>query len=774
MRTILALLFVLICQFLNAQLVSETNLGVKTTVDGIDIELQFYSPQIVRVIKSPSSSVFKKESISVIKKPEHIQFEITRQQGLCVLASAELQVTLNTITGKLSFSKKDNQLLFSEKDYGIQFTPVKDVNKETFIVRQAFSLDKDEAVYGLGQQQNGKLNQRNQKVLLRQDNMKVAIPFFQSVKGYGIFWDNYSPTTFNDNQQETSFDSEVGDCADYYFLLGGNADAVIAQMRDLTGQAPLMPLWVFGFNQSRERYKTQNELLEVVTKYRKLKVPLDGIIQDWQYWGKDSNWNAMSFDRTTFPDPQLMVDSVHKMNAHLFVVAWPGFGPQTKLYKEFKQQNMLLNFQTWPPKDGVTPYDPYNPVARDMYWDKLNKDVFQLGVDAWWLDSSEPDHMNLKDKDFDLPTYLGTFRSVRNAFPLQHVGGVYDHQRKTTTAKRVTILTRSAFAGQQRYGANTWSGDVVSNWPTFRKQIAAGLNFSLSGIPYWNTDIGGFFAGGFNKGGGINNPEFRELYTRWMQFATFTPMMRSHGTDIKREIYQFGNRGDSIFDAQEKFINLRYSLLPYIYSTAWQVTNQSGSFIRALFMDFVKDKQVYNIDNEFLFGQSILVTPVTEKGTAAQLVYLPAGTIWYDLWTGETLQGGQNVNKSTPIDILPLYIKAGSILPWGPKVQYAEEKKWDNLEMRIYPGADAEFVLYEDENNNYNYEKGAYSTISFKWNDKERKLSVGDRKGNFPGMLINRTFRIVVVDKNKGSGIDVGTKFNKTVFYKGKSITVNL
>lgn len=774
MKFFFAIICVLTVQHLQAQVISETPLGIKTTVNGIDIELQFFNPQTVRVIKAPAGTMFKKESLSVIKKPAAVQFDITRRSDRCILGSAALQVTLHTATGKLFFSKKNNELLFSEKDYGIQFTPVKDVNKETFIVRQAFFLDKDEAIYGLGQQQNGKLNQRSQKILLRQDNMKVAIPFFQSVKGYGVFWDNYAPTVFTDNLQETSFESEVGDCADYYFMLGNSADDVIAQMRDITGQAPLMPLWVYGFNQSRERYKTQNELLEVVHKYRELKVPLDGIIQDWQYWGKDSNWNAMSFDPATFPDPQLMADSVHKMNAHLFVVAWPGFGPQTALYKKFKEQKMLLNFQTWPPHDGVTPYDTYNPAAKDMYWEQLNKGVFQFGVDGWWLDSSEPDHMNLKEKDFDLPTYLGTFRSVRNAYPLQHVGGVYDNQRKTTETKRVTILTRSAFAGQQRYGANTWSGDVVSNWPTFRKQIAAGLNFSLCGIPYWNTDIGGFFAGAFNKSGGVNNPEFRELYTRWMQFAAFTPMMRSHGTDIKREIYQFGTRGDSIFDAQEKFIHLRYRFLPYLYSTAWDVTRNSGSIIRALFMDFVNDKNVHNTDNEFMFGKSVLVTPVTERGTKVQAVYLPEGSSWFDFWTGEQLAGGQTVQKPTPIDLLPLYVKAGTILPWGPEVQYAEEKKWDNLELRIYAGANASFVLYEDENNNYNYEKGMYSTIQFTWDDKAKILTIGERKGSFAGMIEKRKFNIVMVSEKKGTGATNVIKADKTIVYTGKTTGIKL
>jgi alpha-D-xyloside xylohydrolase len=291
-------------------------------------------------------------------------------------------------------------------------------------------------------------------------------------------------------------------------MYGPGADGVVSQMRDLTGQAPMMPLWVYGFSQSRERYKTQFELLDVVKKYRALKVPLDGIVQDWQYWGPDSNWNAMSFAPVIYPRPKAMIDSIHSLNAHLFIVAWPGFAPKTKQYQEFKQKNMLINFDTWPPKANTKPYDVYNPVARDIYWGYLNKGIFALGPDAWWLDSTEPDHINLQEKDFDQPTYLGTYRSVHNAFPLQHTKGVYEHQRQTSEDKRVILLTRSAFAGQQRYSANTWSGDVRSDWPTFKRQIPNALNFSMTGLPYWNADIGGFFAGHFNKGGGINNPEF--------------------------------------------------------------------------------------------------------------------------------------------------------------------------------------------------------------------------------------------------------------------------
>ncbi|WP_158994548.1 TIM-barrel domain-containing protein [Mucilaginibacter sp. L196] len=756
-----------------AQSYQRTDLGVKANIQSMDVEVQFFSPDIVRILKQPEGTVLKKESLSVIKKPQNTRLDISDQDNIVTIKSESIQAKLNLKTGSISFATISGVSLFTEKDYGTQFTPVKDADKATYSVRQAFLLDKDEVIYGLGQQQNGKLNQRGQKIYLRQENMKVCIPFFNSVKGYGVFWDNYSPTTFTDNIQETSFDSEVGDCSDYYFMYGPGADGVVARMRDLTGQAPMMPLWVYGFIQSRERYKTQYQLVDVVKKYRALKVPLDGIVQDWQYWGKDDNWNAMSFDPSTYPKPQLMVDSVHQLKAHLFIVSWPGFAPKTPQYQEFKQKNMLINFDTWPPGANTKPYDVYNPEARDIYWRFLNKGIFSLGIDAWWLDSTEPDHINVKEADFDQPTYLGTFRSVENAFPLEHTKGVYEHQRQTTNSKRVILLTRSAFAGQQRYSANTWSGDVGSSWPTLKKQIPAAVNFSLTGLPYWNGDIGGFFAGAFVNGGGAKNPDFQELYVRWMQFATFTPMMRSHGTDIPREIYQFGKRGDWAFDVQEKFINLRYHLLPYLYATAWNVTHNSGSIIRSLYSEFGQDKQGYENNSEFMFGKSFLVIPVTEKGVKSQSIYLPAGTQWFDFWTGDVTSGGKNIERATPIDIMPLYVQAGSIIPWGPKVQYATEKKWDHLTIRIYPGANGKFTLYEDQNDNYNYEKGQYATIDFTWNDKARTLTINDQQGAFTGMIKKRTFDLVLVGPGHGSGLDTGTP-DKIISYEGKIKIVQL
>jgi len=801
MRLHLLLLLLFATATSQAQTWQKTDAGIKTTINKTAIEIQFYTASTVRIIKSPEGSAFDKKSLSVIKTPEKIKTDIKQQAAVVELQSDNLKVKLNLNSGTISYFSKSGTALLNEKENSTSFKPFNDAGSNTYNIEQAYVLDKDEAIYGLGQQQAGKMVQRNLTMNMVQNNTSDYVPFFQSAKGYGLFWDNYSPTTFTDNPESTSFKSEVGDCIDYYFMYGGNADGVIAKMRDLTGQAPMIPLWTFGFFQSKERYKSQDEAVAVVKKYRELKVPLDGIIQDWQYWGNNYLWNAMEFLNVDFPNPQKFVDDVHKLNAHLTISIWNSFGPKTKQYRELDSIGALMNFNTWPQSgsekwppnrdypSGVRVYDPYNPAARDIFWKHLNKGLFSLGIDGWWLDSSEPDHLDVKPSDFDNKTFLGSFRKVRNAFPLMAVGGIYDHQRSVSDSKRVFILTRSAFAGQQRYGANTWSGDVNSSWNALRNQISAGLNFSLTGIPYWNSDIGGFFLWNFKKK--LEDPEYRELYVRWLEFGAFCPMMRSHGADAPREIYQFGKKGDKAYDAIEKYINLRYRLLPYIYSTSWDVTANQSSMMRALVMDFAADKNALDINDQFMLGRSIMVSPVTNamyikpvingrdtsfaedfSAVKTKEAYLPAGTDWYDFWTGEKINGGKKTTKETPLDIIPLYIKAGSILPIGPAVQYAEEKKWDDLEIRIYPGADGKFVLYEDENDNYNYEQGVYSTITFTWDDKKKTLTINDRNGSFPGMLESRKFNIVTVSNNKAVGENTVTAADKVISYTGKKIVV--
>lgn len=817
-KCLVLLLLVFQLQLSQAQSFTKDDGGIKATVNGTEISVRLYTPSLVRIIKSPAGKTVTKESLSVIKQPEKTAFTSKQKGDIVSLATGKIKVDLNLKTATIAFTTASNRALLSEKTAG-SFTSFNDAGSATYTVEQTFSLDKEEAIYGLGQQQSGKMSQRNIKLNMIQGNTDDYVPFFVSTKGYGLFWDNYSPTAFEDKPESTSFKSDVGDCIDYYFMYGDHIDGTIACMRDLTGQVPMFPLWTYGFWQSKERYKTQDELVGVVQKYRELRVPLDGIIQDWQYWGNNYLWNAMDFLNPEFPNPRKMISDIHGQNAHLAISIWNSFGPHTLQYREMEPKKMLLNFETWPqsglekwPPDmnypsGVKPYDPYHPEARAIYWKYLKKGLFSLGIDAWWMDSSEPDHLSFKPSDLDEKTYLGSFRKVRNAFPLMTVGGVAQNQRQTSSDKRVYILTRSAFAGQQRYGSNTWSGDVNSSWQSLRNQIPAGLNFTLSGIPYWNSDIGGFFAGAYNRswndGSGARNPLFQELYTRWAQFGAFTPMMRSHGTDVPREIYQFGKKGEPVYDAIEKAIHLRYLLLPYIYSTAWTVTHQQSSFMRALAMDF-SDKNVQDINNEYMFGKSILVAPIlkaqytpetivktdAETGwnkkdakdpsknnmvdftqTKTTEVYLPAGTAWYNFWTNEQFQGGQKVTQNTSLDMIPLYVRTGSILPFGPDVQYATEKKWDDLVFRIYQGANGTFTLYEDENDNYNYEKGAFSTITFNWDNARKTLTIGDRNGSFDGMLNERKFRFIIAKPGVNMGMSNG-ETDKEITYTGKKIVL--
>ena len=599
--------FVLTCATMLANLCAAQNTertpqGMKCTTQGMDIRVEFYSPSIVRVYKTPEGKPYNKESLVVVKSPETVKVDFSEEAGQTVLKSSILKVLVNPATGGISFHTIAGNELLKDKDYGTSFADKNDAGTPSYQVRGSFLLDKDEPIYGVGQVMDGKFNRRNSMHHMQNENMFTYSPYFMSpVKGYAVYWDNYSISEFMDTPQELAFQS-LGHCADYYFMYGGNADGIIAQVRDLTGHSPMLPLWTYGFFQSKERYHTQEESLNVLKKYRELQIPIDCMIQDWRYWPEyqktDSAWNSHSFDPERFPNPKKWADEIHKLNAKLMIVAWPGFGTHTEQRKELNAKGMIINFDTWPPQSGARPYDVYNPEARDIYWKYLNKGIFSyIGNDGWWLDSTEPDHINRQESDYDLPTHLGSYRSVKNAYSLMHNSGIASHQKALSKDKRVIILTRSGFIGQQRYGCNTWSGDVTSTWDMLEKQIPAALNYSLMNIPNWNSDIGGFFAG------------------RWMQFGTFCPIMRSHGTELPREIWNFGKRGEWCFDAQEKVINLRYRLLPYVYSTSWDVFHNDGTFMRPLVMDFAP-------------------------------VYLPQGADWWDFWSNEKQQDRQTLNRS--------------------------------------------------------------------------------------------------------------------------------
>ena len=777
------------------------------------VKIEFFTPSVVHVVKYQGQAVTP-ESKVIIAKPEDVK--LTRKGN--TTSSSQLSVKLDEKTGCITFSDAKGRVLLREKKHG--FSPL----------NQTFTLDKGEAIYGLGTIQNGKMNRRGEHKRMEQSNLEDFQNVIQSIKGWGLYWDNYSPTQFDDDANGMSLTSEAGDYIDYYFMYGGSADGVIAQIRYLSGDVPMFPLWTYGFWQSKERYKTAAETESIVDKYRELQVPLDGIIQDWQYWGSNYLWNAMDFLSEDFVNGPQMIKNVHQKHAHFMISIWASFGPQTQQFRELDEKGLLLPIETWPQSglshiwpprmdypSGVKVYDAFSPVARDIYWKYLKK-LYDYGTDAWWMDSTDPDFFNPRESDYAHKVTGGTWRSLRNAFPLETVRGIYTAQRKLAntehptpnTQKRVFIMTRSAFAGQQHYGSNMWSGDVASSWDMLRKQIPAGLSFSLTGNPNFNTDIGGFFCGSYNTKGpnsAPKNPQYQELYVRWMQYGLFCPVFRSHGADAPREIWQFsdersgkaerGKKGEPVYDAIEKMIRLRYRLIPYLYSTAWQVTSNNQSYMRPLFSDFAADKKVWDMTDEFMFGQSILAAPIVDPQYTEEKIikedamtgwdrkdvrsekadvrdinwgesktatkYLPKGANWYDFWTGKLYKGGQNVTLSTQLDKVPMFVRAGSILPLGPEMQYVGEKSWDNLEIRVYPGADGEFTLYEDEGDNYNYEKGYYSNIIFKWNNRTRTLSISARQGGYKGMILDRKFTITLPD---------GTQ--RIIDYNGNSIEVNL
>ena len=722
------------------------------------VSVQFYTPTTVRIVKGGAAPA---ESFAVTAAPQAVSVRQTAARGGAITYdSGALRVTV-AADGTCRFYSPSGKLLLKEGPWAA--------------ARQTFLPEADEPLYGLGILQDGTLSLRGKTRRMIQGNTEDFVPIVQSVKGYGIFWDNPSPTVFRDDESGMHFESEVGEVVDYYFLYGGSADGVIAGIRALTGRVPMLPLWSYGFMQSRERYKSSRELLDALHGYRERGIPIDCIIQDWQYWGNNYQWNAMEFLNEDFRNAQAMIDEVHAQNAKLMISIWASFGPMTKAYRELAPKGLLFDFQTWPQSglsdwpprldypSGVRPYNPFSAEARDIYWKNLLR-LENMGIDAWWMDSTEPDHIDFKESDLDVETGLGSFRKVRNAFPLVSVEGVADNQKKVSD-RRVMILTRSAWAGQQRTGANTWSGDVNSSWESLRAQIPAGLGFALTGNPNFNSDCGGFFPYGYNRRGELascsRNPLFQELYVRWLQYGAFCPMMRSHGESSRREIWEFGAPGEPVYDAIASTIRLRYALLPYIYAVSHEVTAADGTFQRALVMDFPADKTVWGCADEFMFGRALLVapvvhaqytpekvayddTPVDFSPARSTQVYLPKGSDWYDFWTGERLKGGRTVTRETHLDTVPLFACAGAIIPLGPDVQYSGEKPWDDLEVRVYPGADGRFVLYEDEGDTYRYEQGACSTIEFTL--RGRTLSIGARSGAFPGMPQQRRFRVVTPD----------------------------
>ena len=595
----------------------------------------------------------------------------------------------------------------------------------------------------------------------------------------------YLPPIGTPEPNTMSLWSEVADQIDYYFVQGKDLDEVVQGYRELTGQAPLMPKWALGFWQCRERYISQKQLLSVVKEFRDRKIPIDNIVQDWMYWPEDK-WGDHDFDTSRFPDPEGMMKTLHEdLNAHLMISVWPKFYMGTEHYEQMDAKGFLYkrNIEKLE-RDWVGPgyyssfYDPYSQASRDLFWKQINAKLFSKGIDAWWLDATEPDiHSNLSRPETRLrlgPTQMGSIPRYLNTFSLMNAKGIYEGQRQVEPNQRVFILTRSAFAGQQRYSAATWSGDIATRWYDLKAQIPAGINFCMSGIPYWTTDIGGFAVEPrFERNVKPEDlEEWREFNTRWFQFGTFCPIFRVHGQYPLREMFNIAPGNHLAYQTMLAYDNLRYRLMPYIYSVAGAVTHYGASIMRGLVMDFASDSKVLNIGDQFLFGPSIMVCPVTDYKARSRSVYLPKGSDWYGLQTGTFLEGGQNIDADAPYSDIPLYVKAGAIVPFGPELQYTSEMPEDPIRLMVYTGADGQFTLYEDEGINYNYEKGKFSVIPMAYNESETALTIGERSGSFEGMLEKRTFEIVWISPDSPQKLNFFSKPDMTVQYDGEEIVV--
>ena len=731
------------------------------------LRLQVCAPDVLHVTYSAagmSAPPRPSDHVVVKKSWPAADFSVASDDKAITLTTSLLKVVIERESGAIHYFSATGDTLTTDSYRSLR--PVEINGENTFHAETFFAIyGSHEGLYGLGQHQAGVWNYRGETIDLSQENTNIAVPLLVSSNGYGIFWNNSSPSRANNRFVHSLYlSAQVADRIDYYFLYGPNADQIIGHYRDLTGQVPMFGRWAYGFWQCKNKYQSQQELESVAAKYRQLHIPVDNIVQDWFWWITmgEMKWNPH------YPDPQALIDTLHKEHFHLMVSVWPFFRPGTDVYDQFDRNGWFVAKTL---TGGFHPvgqalYDATNPEARRQYWANINAALFQKGVDAWWLDTDEPETEGREDNILvDHKLAIGSGARYANTYPLFHAGGVSDGQQAASQQKRVFILSRSAYAGSQRYGVTAWSGDVLSDWVTFQRQISAGLNYAISGMPYWTTDIGGFISGG-----NLNDPQFRELFVRWFQFGTFSPIFRVHGTrnPDENELWSYGADNQKIL---VDYDTLRYRLLPYIYSEAWQVTSNHATLMRPLVMDWRTDVVAQNTGDEYLFGPAILVSPVYTQGATSRSVYLPAAT-WYDFWTGEKIAGGQRITADAPLAKLPLYVRAGSIVPMGPAMEWSTQKPADPIELRIYPGADGDFTLYEDENDNYDYTKGQHATIALHWNDAEHTLTIGARQGSYPGMAPQHTFRVVVVGKDHGTGIGETASANTTATYYGQAITV--
>lgn len=790
--------------------------GCLLSLDEGVLQVSFVAPDIVRVQYSVDGSMADNGTIACEpRSEERVNVHQIDEGDSLRLISDSLQLVVCKTNGSIAFYDNNGNLLlgaaevpysaekrwlvnteFDESTRRIEKTAdgektVMDVLRQDTVgqawhYEAQFAPKAEDAMYGLGSHMEDYLNLRGKRMGLIQHNLKAVVPMLSSTGGYGLLFDAGCGMVYDDTNETMKMQLEAAQTLDYYFMKGANMDATVAQYRKLTGGIPMQPRYLFGYIQSKERYVNAAELQSVVERYRENHLPLDVIVQDWMYW--PSGWGYIHLDSLRYPDAAALADTIHKMNTHLMVSIWPNPSgcPEAD---DFKNHGWYL---------GGTAYDAYNADARKLYWKYASETFFNHGFDAWWCDCTEPIdadwHKMPEGYGWDsheeryqssvaaLSKLLGAERA--NTFSLFHSQGIYENQRAQTTEKRVVNLTRSSFAGQQRFATITWNGDTHASWQGFARMIPAGLNFMATGCNYWTVDAGAFFTiqtpvwfYGGSFGWNSQNKGYHEFYLRMLQYAQFLPLFRSHGTNIPREVWNFGKAGEPIYDAIVKCIERRYQLLPYTYSLAHEVSAHNYTMSRLLAFDFAADANVLDIKDEFMYGPSLLVKPVThaiyynEQGeqlkqpVCNEEVYLPQGTVWIDYWSDASYAGGQKVTVQAPLDHIPLFVRAGSILPMGPVVEYAEQQSSLPLEIHVYPGADATFDLYDDAGDGYDYEQGEYAVVTLSWNETSQKLTIGERQGSFAGMQVGREFTIVL---HHGETID-----RQQVVYDGGEIELS-
>jgi len=756
--------------------------GVTFKLDKGELKINVYKPDVIEVKYTFLGSVPKKQSLVVIKKwEETTPYVVSENPKEIIITTSRMKVKVNKSTNSIKYTDLNDVVILAEDDSeGKKMISAKIAGIDTYNCETLFNSPADEALFGLGCHPEDTLSinykGRNQSMAIKY--MTGAIPVMLSNKGYGLLWDNYSASNFfggEDGNTKYKYVSESGTMVDYYFFYGPEFDKIISLYRLTTGTAPMFSKWAFGLFQSQDRYQSQDEILKVADNYRKNKLPVDCIVQDWFYW-EPNVIGSHVMDSGRYPDPKNMVDELHKANFHAMISIWPVMAKGTPNYNEMEKAGQLTDI-TWMnvmTKTYDNYYDAHSEKAREIYWRQAKDQLIApFGWDAWWVDQCEPDNGTLLDERRKSTFALGKGIDFFNTYSLMHTTGLYSNWRKDISGKRAFFLVRQAFAGQQRNATTLWSSDITCTFKAFKSQVPQGINACASGIPYWTSDIGGYHLNW--NAPKWTTPANRELFTRWFQFGTFSPIFRIHG---KGERALFSDNWDT--DTKQillNYDNLRYRLMPYIYSLAWKVTHENYTIMRSLAFDFRNDASVYNIRDQYMFGPAFLVNPVTEQlysgkqnsnsKSKTRNVYLPKFVKWYDFWTGKTLEGGQTIAANAPIETIPLYIKAGSIVPMGPYLQYATEKPADPIELRIYQGANGQFTIYEDENENYNYEKGFHSTITLLWNDKTRTFTINKREGSFPGMVLKRTFNIVLVKENHGVGVGLADSIDKTIVYTG-------